>query len=35
MQDNFTESYPRCAEGWTTVITDWLFNFITRGKAHF
>jgi hypothetical protein len=29
------ESYARCAEGWTMVITDWLFDFITKGKAHF
>lgn len=29
------ESYARCAEGWTMVITQWLFDFITRDKAHF
>ena len=30
------ECYERCAlEGWNIVIKDWLFNFITEGKAHF
>jgi len=29
------ECYTRCAEGWTTVITQWLFDFITKNKAHF
>jgi hypothetical protein len=29
------ESYTRCAEGWTMVITEWLFDFITKNKGHF
>jgi uncharacterized protein YndB with AHSA1/START domain len=30
------ESYERCSqEGWDVVIKDWLFHFITDGKAHF
>ena|SRR5579863_3094185 len=29
------ECYALCSEGWTTVITDYLFNFITYGKPHF
>lgn len=29
------ESYTRCAEGWATVITKWLFDLITKNKAHF
>jgi len=30
------ECYERCAyEGWGIVIKDWLFNFISEGKAHF
>ena len=27
------ECYARCAQGWTMVITDWLFNFIMNGKT--
>jgi hypothetical protein len=29
------ESYARCAEGWAMVITEWLFDFITKETAHF
>jgi hypothetical protein len=29
------ECYTRCAEGWSLVITQWLFDFITRNEAHF
>lgn len=29
------ECYSRCAEGWTTVITQWLFDYVTKDKAHF
>jgi hypothetical protein len=29
------ECYSLCHEGWNTVIKDYLFNFITEGKAHF
>ena len=29
------ESYTRCAQGWTMVVTEWLFDFITRNKPHF
>jgi hypothetical protein len=29
------ESYARCAEGWSMVIKEWLFDFITKNKAHF
>ena len=29
------ESYARCADGWTMVITEWLFDFITQNKPHF
>jgi hypothetical protein len=30
------ECYSRCAdEGWAVVIKDYLYNFITSGKAHF
>lgn len=29
------ECYAMCSEGWRTVITDWLFNFIVQGKPHF
>jgi hypothetical protein len=25
--------YERCEQGWNMVIKDWLFNFITNGKA--
>jgi hypothetical protein len=27
------ECYQRCTQGWDMVIKDWLFNFITDGKA--
>lgn len=27
------ECYTMCQQGWTMVIKDWLFNFITEGKA--
>jgi hypothetical protein len=27
------ECYAMCEQGWNMVIKDWLFNFITRGKA--
>lgn len=29
------ECYAMCQKGWTMVITDWLFNFITYDKPHF
>ena len=29
------ECYAICEQGWTTVINDYLFHFITEGKAHF
>lgn len=29
------ECYVMCAQGWTTVIEDWLLNFINEGKPHF
>jgi uncharacterized protein YndB with AHSA1/START domain len=29
------ECYVMCSEGWKMVITNWLFNFIANGKAHF
>jgi uncharacterized protein YndB with AHSA1/START domain len=29
------ESYAKCAEGWSMVIMEWLFDFITKNKAHF
>ncbi len=29
------ECYEMCEQGWTTVIKDYLFNFITYDKAHF
>ncbi|HEY1869599.1 MAG TPA: SRPBCC domain-containing protein [Chitinophagaceae bacterium] len=29
------ECYALCSEGWKTVITEWLFNFIEKGEAHF
>jgi hypothetical protein len=29
------ESFERCSQGWTTVIKDYLFNFVSHGKAHF
>jgi uncharacterized protein YndB with AHSA1/START domain len=28
------ECYEKCAEGWTTVITDWLYHYITDGKVN-
>jgi uncharacterized protein YndB with AHSA1/START domain len=28
------ECYATCKEGWTMVITDWLFNYITEGKVN-
>ena len=27
------ECYARCEQGWNMVIKEWLFNFITDGKA--
>jgi len=27
------ECYARCSQGWDMVIKEWLFNFITAGKA--
>ena len=27
------ECYERCSEGWSLVITDYLFNFITKGQV--
>jgi len=29
------ECYSMCEQGWSMVIKDYLFNFITSGKAHF
>jgi len=29
------ECYAKCEQGWTMVIKDYLFNFITEGKPHF
>ena len=29
------ECYAKCEQGWTMVINDYLFNFITEGKPHF
>ena len=29
------ECYDRCTRGWEIVIKDYLFNFISKGKAHF
>ena len=29
------ESHPRCSEGWTMVITQWLHDFIEHGQPHF
>ena len=29
------ECYTLCREGWNTVIKNYLFHFITDGKAHF
>ena len=29
------ECYAMCEKGWSMVIKDWLFNFITDGKPHF
>ncbi|HVT86900.1 MAG TPA: SRPBCC family protein [Chitinophagaceae bacterium] len=28
------ECYEVCRQGWTMVITDWLFNYITEGKVN-
>jgi uncharacterized protein YndB with AHSA1/START domain len=28
------ECYKECHKGWTMVITDWLFNYITEGKVN-
>lgn len=28
------ECYEKCQEGWTMVIKDWLFNYITEGKVN-
>ncbi|HYV90905.1 MAG TPA: SRPBCC domain-containing protein [Chitinophagales bacterium] len=27
------ECYAKCEQGWNMIIKDWLFNFITTGKA--
>jgi hypothetical protein len=27
------ECYAMCERGWNMVIKDWLFNFVTVGKA--
>jgi uncharacterized protein YndB with AHSA1/START domain len=29
------ECYEQCSQGWSMVIKEWLFNFITNDKAHF
>ena len=29
------ECYSLCHEGWNTVIKDYLFNYINKGKTHF
>lgn len=29
------ECYAMCEQGWSMVIKDWLFNFITNNKPHF
>ena len=29
------ECYEKCAQGWSKVIKDWLFNYIQTGEAHF
>ena len=29
------ECYTRCSEGWSMVIKDWLYNFITYDRPHF
>ena len=29
------ECYAKCELGWSMVIKDWLFHFITDGKPHF
>lgn len=29
------QCYTRISEGWGTVITDWLFDFISSGRPHF
>ena len=29
------ECYAKCEQGWSMVIKDWLFHFITDGKPHF
>lgn len=29
------ECYQLCHKGWDTVIRDYLFNYITKGEAHF
>jgi hypothetical protein len=29
------ECYAMCEQGWTTVIKDYLFNFITYNRSHF
>jgi hypothetical protein len=28
------ECYQECAKGWTMVITDWLFTYITEGRVN-
>jgi uncharacterized protein YndB with AHSA1/START domain len=29
------QCYERCSEGWTQVITEWLYQLIVEGTAHF
>ena len=29
------ECYAQCSQGWTTVIKEYLYHFITEGRAHF
>ena len=29
------ESYEKCAQGWSMVIKDWLYNYIMYNKPHF
>jgi hypothetical protein len=28
------ECYAKCEQGWTMVIKDWLFHYITEGKVN-
>ncbi|HVS97959.1 MAG TPA: hypothetical protein VHE54_15800 [Puia sp.] len=27
------ECYARCEQGWTTVVKDWLYNYLVHGKV--